>query len=113
MSLYLTLYHKIIIVTMLNNDDQITTPFILVLRKSFSLEFKRYAVCYIDHAISKKIATITVACEELCIPHNYYQCWKKTLQKVDEIKTSPEFIAFKLNGETYQIHPGCSSFYCT
>ena len=82
-------------------DDQLTTPFTPVLQKSFSLEFKRYAEHFIDHAVSKKIATITVACEELCIPHNYYQCWKKTLQKVDEIKTSSEFIAFKLNGETH------------
>ena len=82
-------------------DDQLTTPFIPVSWKSSSLEFKKYAVRYIDHAISKKLPTITVACEKLCIPHYYYQRWKKTLQKVDDIKTSPEFIAFKLNGETH------------
>ena len=67
-------------------SDQTLTTVIPVTRNSFSLEFKRYAVCYIKIALANKTATITVACEELCIPHFYYARWKKMLEKVDDMK---------------------------
>ena len=79
------------------------TPFS---RKSFSLEFKRYAVRYIDTALANKTASITVACEELCIPHFYYARWKKMLEKVNDMKKSNNFIAFKLNAGSRKVHPG-------
>ena len=44
-------------------------PITPVSRKSFSLEFKRYAVRYIDKAVEEKMASVTVACDALCIPH--------------------------------------------
>ena len=46
----------------MSNQTFITvTP---VTRKSFSLEFKHYAVRYIETALANKTATITVASEE-------------------------------------------------
>jgi hypothetical protein len=81
-------------------------PITPVSRKSFSLEFKRYAVRYIDTALANKTASITVACEELCIPHFYYARWKKMLEKVNDMKKSNNFIAFKLNAGSRKVHPG-------
>ncbi len=77
-----------------------------VSRKSFSLEFKRYAVRYIDNALENKTASITVASDELCLPHFYYARWKKTLQKVDNLLATNEVIAFRINSGTRKIHPG-------
>jgi hypothetical protein len=64
------------------------TPIVItpVTRKLFSLEFKRYAVCYIDLALATKRASVTVACKELCVPHFYYARWKRMLEKVDDMK---------------------------
>ena len=80
-----------------------------VTRKSFSLEFTHYDVRYIETALSTKTATITVASEELCIPHFYYTCWKKMVEKVDDMKKTIDFIAFKINSGSRKIHPGCPS----
>ena len=77
-----------------------------VTRKSFSLEFKRYAVRYVDLALATKRASVTVACEELCVPHFYYARWKRMLEKVDDMKKSSDFIAFKTNAGSHKIHPG-------
>jgi hypothetical protein len=77
-----------------------------VTRKSFSLEFKRYAVRYIDLALATKRASVTVASEELCVPHFYYARWKRMLEKVDDMKKTSEFIAFKTNAGSRKIHPG-------
>ncbi len=81
-------------------------PITPVTRKSFSLEFKRYAVRYIDNAVANKMASVTAACEYLCIPHFYYKCWKMMLQKVDDLKKANDFIAFKINSGSRKIHPG-------
>ena len=67
-------------------SDQTFITVTSVTRKSFSLEFKHYAVRYIKTVLANKTATITVACEELCIPHFYYARWKKMLEKVDDMK---------------------------
>ncbi len=77
-----------------------------VTRKSFSLEFKRYAVRYVDLALATKRASITVSCKELCVPHFYYARWKRMLEKVDDMKKTSDFIAFKTNAGSRKIHPG-------
>jgi hypothetical protein len=73
------------------------------------LEFKHYAVCHIETALANKTAAITVASEELCIPHFYYTRWKKMLEKVDDMKKTYDFIAFKIYSGSHKIHPGRSS----
>jgi len=90
-------------------SDQTLITVTPVTRKSFSLEFKHYAVCHIETALANKTAAITVASEELCIPHFYYARWKKMLEKVDDMKKTIDFIAFKINSRSCKIHPGCPS----
>ena len=68
-------------------------PITPVSRKSFALEFKCYAVRYIDKAVEEKMASVTVACDAFCIPHYYNAYWKKTLHKVDDLLTMNEFVA--------------------
>ena len=81
-------------------------PITPVSRKSFSLEFKRYAVHYIDKAVEEKTASVSLACDFLCIPHYYYPRWKKTLGKVDNLKSKNEHVAYRINWGTCKIHPG-------
>ena len=88
------------------NEIENHIPITPVTRKSFSLEFKRYAVRYIDNAVANKTASVTATCEFLCIPHFYYKCWKTMLQKVDNLKKANDFIAFKINFGSRKIHPG-------
>ena len=77
--------------------DETKTPIPItpVTRKSFSLEFKRYVVRYINNAMANKMASITVACKCLCIPHFYYKRWKKMLQNVNYLKKANNFMLSK------------------
>ena len=48
------------------DETKTPIPITSVTCKSFSLEFKRYAVRYIDNALASKMVSLTVACEDLC-----------------------------------------------
>ena len=76
-----------------------------VTRKSFSLEFKRYAVRYVDLALATKRASITIACEELCVPHFYYARWKRMLEKVDDMKKTAISLHLKPTWEVVKFIP--------
>ena len=91
--------------------DQTTIQITPVMLKSFSLEFKRYDVCYIDNAVLNKVANIIDACEDLCIPHCYNSSWKKTLDKIDEMKRYPCLSLSNSMGRLIKIHPGHPSIF--
>ena len=88
------------------DETETPVPITPVTRRSFSLEFKRYAVRYIDNALASKMVSLTVACEDLCIPHFYYKRWKKMLEKLVDLKKANDFIAFKINSGCRKVHPG-------
>ena len=81
-------------------------PITPVSRKSFSLEFKRYAVHYIDKAVEKKMASVGRTCDFLCIPHYYYPRCKKTLVKDNDLKSKNKHVAYRIKLSTRKIHLG-------
>ena len=67
------------------NEIETHIPITPVTRKLFSLDFKHYAVCYINNAMANKMANAIAACDYLCIPHFYYKRWKNGKRAEKEI----------------------------
>ena len=65
----------------MNHDHEDTTAHSPILQKSYSLEFKKYMVCYIGNTTKKKGVPVHVACEELNLSHSLTltgrRCWSK------------------------------------
>ena len=77
-------------------------------RKSFLLKYKRDALNAMhDHMpLGYSLCNAT---EKVNIPHFYYQNWRRTVAKVDQLASKQTVVPFKINGESCKIHPGCPS----
>ena len=77
-------------------------------RKSYSMKFKCEALNSINDLVLHG-DSIRIASEKVGIPHWYYKCWRKTVNKVDKLLSMKAWIPFSIKGSSRKIHPGPSS----
>jgi hypothetical protein len=77
-------------------------------RKSFSVCFKRQAVCAVEDMMKSGLS-ICQAMDRLQIHHWYYARWKKVVTRVDDILQKDEAHPFNISGDIKKLHPGCPS----
>jgi hypothetical protein len=74
-------------------------------RRSFSLKYKRLVLNAINDLMLLGYS-LRKAAEEVNIPHGYYRNWRRTLAKVDRLKTKETVVPFTITGESRKVHPG-------
>jgi len=79
-------------------------------RRSFSVKEKRELAQAVDVFRVPHKVSCHQACAFVGISQVYYACFKKMIEKVDDLKNDNEFILYTIIDSSQKIYPGHSSF---